>query len=68
MALTGEKKDPRAWDGLTPPLAEWLLDAIAVCLNHFAVLLSLCMTALEPPCSFQGFTVLIRGSLWALAE
>lgn len=22
------KKDPRAWDGLTPPLAEWILDAI----------------------------------------
>ena len=24
-----ERKDPRAWDGLTPPLAEWILDAIA---------------------------------------
>jgi hypothetical protein len=24
-----KKKDPRAWDGLTPPLAEWILDAIA---------------------------------------
>jgi hypothetical protein len=23
-----KKKDPRAWDGLTPPLAEWILDAI----------------------------------------
>lgn len=23
------KKDPRAWDGLTPPLAEWILDAIS---------------------------------------
>jgi hypothetical protein len=23
-----KKKDPRAWDALTPPLAEWLLDAI----------------------------------------
>ncbi|CAL3963270.1 hypothetical protein PZA11_000938 [Diplocarpon coronariae] len=23
-----EKKDPRAWDALTPPLAEWILDAI----------------------------------------
>jgi len=22
------KKDPRAWDALTPPLAEWVLDAI----------------------------------------
>lgn len=22
------KKDPRAWDALTPPLAEWFLDAI----------------------------------------
>lgn len=22
------KKDPRAWDALTPPLAEWILDAI----------------------------------------
>ncbi len=25
---TKEKKDPRAWDALTPPLAEWILDAI----------------------------------------
>ncbi|TVY48299.1 ATP-dependent rRNA helicase spb4 [Lachnellula cervina] len=24
-----KKKDPRAWDGLTPPLAEWILDAIS---------------------------------------
>lgn len=24
-----EKKDPRAWDALTPPLAQWILDAIA---------------------------------------
>ncbi|KAL2069963.1 hypothetical protein VTL71DRAFT_14643 [Oculimacula yallundae] len=23
-----KKKDPRAWDALTPPLAEWVLDAI----------------------------------------
>ncbi|CZT09369.1 probable ATP-dependent rRNA helicase spb4 [Rhynchosporium agropyri] len=23
-----KKKDPRAWDALTPPLAEWILDAI----------------------------------------
>ncbi|KAL1883268.1 ATP-dependent rRNA helicase spb4 [Diaporthe australafricana] len=23
-----DKKDPRAWEGLTPPLAEWILDAI----------------------------------------
>jgi len=23
-----QKKDPRAWDALTPPLAEWVLDAI----------------------------------------
>jgi ATP-dependent RNA helicase DDX55/SPB4 len=23
------KKDPRAWDALTPGLAEWILDAIA---------------------------------------
>ena len=22
------KKDPRAWDALTPPLADWILDAI----------------------------------------
>jgi ATP-dependent RNA helicase DDX55/SPB4 len=21
-------KDPRAWDALTPPLAEWILDAV----------------------------------------
>ncbi|KUJ15309.1 ATP-dependent rRNA helicase spb4 [Mollisia scopiformis] len=25
---TAPKKDPRAWDALTPPLAEWILDAI----------------------------------------
>lgn len=25
----GEKGDHRAWDALTPPLAEWLLDAIS---------------------------------------
>lgn len=24
-----KNKDPRAWDALTPPLAEWILDAIA---------------------------------------
>lgn len=24
-----ETKDPRGWDALTPPLAEWILDAIA---------------------------------------
>ncbi|RDW68355.1 RNA helicase-1 [Coleophoma crateriformis] len=30
MAPTAEpKKDPRAWDALTPPLAEWIIDAIA---------------------------------------
>lgn len=30
MAIDGEKKkDPRAWDALTPPLAEWILDAIS---------------------------------------
>jgi ATP-dependent RNA helicase DDX55/SPB4 len=23
------KKDPRAWGGLTPPLAEWILDAVS---------------------------------------
>jgi superfamily II DNA/RNA helicase len=23
-----KRKDPRAWDALTPPLAEWILDAI----------------------------------------
>ena len=23
------KKDPRAWECLTPPLAEWILDAIS---------------------------------------
>ncbi|KAI5864035.1 ATP-dependent rRNA helicase spb4 [Durotheca rogersii] len=23
------KKDPRAWDALTPPLAEWILDAVS---------------------------------------
>lgn len=22
------KKDPRSWDALTPPLAEWILDAM----------------------------------------
>ena len=26
---TEPKKDPRAWDGLTPSLAEWILDAIS---------------------------------------
>jgi len=26
---TDNKKDPRAWDALTPPLAEWILDAIS---------------------------------------
>ncbi|KAH8670444.1 ATP-dependent rRNA helicase spb4 [Tricladium varicosporioides] len=26
---TEKRKDPRAWDALTPPLAEWILDAIA---------------------------------------
>jgi superfamily II DNA/RNA helicase len=25
----GDKRDPRAWDALTPPLAEWILDAIS---------------------------------------
>lgn len=30
----GDKKDPRAWDALTPPLAEWILDAISA--NGFA--------------------------------
>jgi len=25
----GDKKDPRAWDALTPSLAEWILDAIS---------------------------------------
>ncbi|RFU30610.1 hypothetical protein B7463_g5741, partial [Scytalidium lignicola] len=30
MAPTdGKLKDPRAWDALTPPLAEWILDAIS---------------------------------------
>lgn len=30
MAVDGsKKKDPRAWDALTPPLAEWILDAIS---------------------------------------
>jgi hypothetical protein len=24
-----KKKDPRAWDALTPPLSEWILDATA---------------------------------------
>lgn len=23
------KRDPRAWDALTPPLAEWVLDAVS---------------------------------------
>lgn len=23
------KKDPRAWDALTPPLAQWILDAVS---------------------------------------
>lgn len=23
------KRDPRAWDALTPPLAEWILDAVS---------------------------------------
>lgn len=26
---TDKKKDPRAWDALTPSLAEWILDAIS---------------------------------------
>ncbi|KAI0884541.1 ATP-dependent rRNA helicase spb4 [Annulohypoxylon maeteangense] len=26
---TTPKKDPRAWDALTPPLAEWILDAVS---------------------------------------
>lgn len=25
---TASKKLPRAWDALTPPLAEWILDAV----------------------------------------
>jgi ATP-dependent RNA helicase DDX55/SPB4 len=30
MALDADKKkDPRAWDALTPSLAEWILDAIS---------------------------------------
>ena len=29
MGTETEKKDPRAWEALTPPLAEWILDAIA---------------------------------------
>jgi ATP-dependent RNA helicase DDX55/SPB4 len=31
MAVNKEnaKKDPRAWDALTTPLAEWILDAIS---------------------------------------
>jgi len=30
MAPDSDKKgDPRAWDALTSPLAEWILDAIA---------------------------------------
>jgi ATP-dependent RNA helicase DDX55/SPB4 len=30
MAPTkGDLRDPRAWDALTPPLAEWILDAIS---------------------------------------
>lgn len=28
MGPGAEKKDPRAWEALTPPLAEWILDAI----------------------------------------
>ncbi|TAQ90110.1 hypothetical protein B7494_g1572 [Chlorociboria aeruginascens] len=28
-ATAEQKKDPRAWGALTPPLAEWILDAIA---------------------------------------
>lgn len=28
VPATSEKKDPRAWDALTPPLAQWILDAI----------------------------------------
>jgi len=28
-SIASEKKDPRAWDALTPPLAEWILDAIS---------------------------------------
>lgn len=23
-----KKKSPRAWDGLSPPLADWILDAV----------------------------------------
>lgn len=23
------KRDPRAWDALTPPLAQWILDAVS---------------------------------------
>ncbi|KAJ5035622.1 uncharacterized protein L3040_008087 [Drepanopeziza brunnea f. sp. 'multigermtubi'] len=26
--MADKKKDPRAWDALTPPLAEWIIDAI----------------------------------------
>jgi superfamily II DNA/RNA helicase len=26
---TATKQDPRAWEALTPPLAEWILDAIS---------------------------------------
>jgi ATP-dependent RNA helicase DDX55/SPB4 len=29
MGPEAQKKDPRAWDALTPPLAEWILDAIS---------------------------------------
>ena len=29
MGPETEKKDPRAWEALTPPLAEWILDAVA---------------------------------------
>jgi ATP-dependent RNA helicase DDX55/SPB4 len=30
MAPRGEEgKDPRAWEALTPPLAEWILDAVS---------------------------------------
>jgi ATP-dependent RNA helicase DDX55/SPB4 len=27
--ITTSKKLPRAWDALTPPLAEWILDAVS---------------------------------------
>jgi len=33
MTLTdterSERRDPTAWDALTPPLAEWIIDAIS---------------------------------------